>query len=297
MSNGMLEGKTAIVTGASRELVPRLPNVSLRKGPGWRSWPGPRDAHPELAGSLLQTMATCQSHGAQVAMIQADLADGASRSTVVDEAVRLLGGPVDILVNNAAASVYGPVANYALDSRRAMFEVNFHAPVDLIQATLPQMLERGAGWVVNVSSSTADYDRGTDGQAPGPGGLSSTLAVYAASKAALNRLSYALAQELRGTGVRRELCPAQKRGADRGDGGAARAQPRPEAPRTARNDGRGHRVAGPLPRRGDRRHLPEPGAARGDGDKGDVPRRQDRPHRVGPRLRVPRADAPYAPTR
>jgi NAD(P)-dependent dehydrogenase (short-subunit alcohol dehydrogenase family) len=135
-------------------------------------------------------------------MIQADLADGASRSTVVDEAVRLLGGPVDILVNNAAASVYAPVANYSLESRRAMFEVNFQAPVDLIQATLPQMLERGSGWVVNVSSSTADYDRGTDGQAPGPGGLSSTLAVYAASKAALNRLSYALAQELRGTGVR-----------------------------------------------------------------------------------------------
>ena len=73
-------------------------------------------------------------------MIQADLADGSSRRTVVDEAVRLLGGPVDILVNNAAASVYAPVANYPLESRRAMFEVNVHAPLDLIQATLPQML-------------------------------------------------------------------------------------------------------------------------------------------------------------
>ena len=129
-----------------------------------------RDAHAELAGSLLETMATCRSHGAQVAMIQADLADGSSRRTVVDEAVRLLGGPVDILVNNAAASVYLPVANYSLESRRAMFEVNVHAPLDLIQATLPQMLERGSGWVGNVSSFTADYDRGTDGQAPGPGG-------------------------------------------------------------------------------------------------------------------------------
>ena len=202
MSNGMLEGKTAIVTGASRGIGAAVAERFAAEGARVALVARTRDAHAELGGSLLETMATCQSHGAQVAMIQADLADGASRSTVVDEAVRLLGGPVDILVNNAAASVYAPVANYSLESRRAMFEVNFQAPVDLIQATLPQMLERGSGWVVNVSSSTADYDRGTDGQAPGPGGLSSTLAVYAASKAALNRLSYALAQELRGTGVR-----------------------------------------------------------------------------------------------
>ena len=202
MSNGMLEGKTAIVTGASRGIGAAVAERFAAEGARVALVARTRDAHAELGGSLLETMATCQSHGAQVAMIQADLADGASRGTVVDEAVRLLGGPVDILVNNAAASVYAPVANYALESRRAMFEVNFQAPVDLIQATLPQMLERGSGWVVNVSSSTADYDRGTDGQAPGPGGLSSTLAVYAASKAALNRLSYALAQELRGTGVR-----------------------------------------------------------------------------------------------
>ena len=202
MSNGMLEGKTAIVTGASRGIGAAVAERFAAEGARVALVARTRDAHAELGGSLLETMATCRSHGAQVAMIQADLADGASRSTVVDEAVRLLGGPVDILVNNAAATVYAPVANYSLESRRAMFEVNFQAPVDLIQATLPQMLERGSGWVVNVSSSTADYDRGTDGQAPGPGGLSSTLAVYAASKAALNRLSYALAQELRGTGVR-----------------------------------------------------------------------------------------------
>jgi citronellol/citronellal dehydrogenase len=202
MSNGMLEGKTAIVTGASRGIGAAVAERFAAEGARVALVARTRDAHAELAGSLLETMATCRSHGAQVAMIQADLADGSSRRTVVDEAVRLLGGPVDILVNNAAASVYAPVANYSLESRRAMFEVNVHAPLDLIQATLPQMLERGSGWVVNVSSSTADYDRGTDGQAPGPGGLSSTLAVYAASKAALNRLSYALAQELRGTGVR-----------------------------------------------------------------------------------------------
>ncbi|MGO8861483.1 MAG: SDR family NAD(P)-dependent oxidoreductase [Acidimicrobiales bacterium] len=202
MSNGMLDGKRAIVTGASRGIGAAVAQRFAAEGARVALVARTRETHAELAGSLSETMAKCQTHGAEVAVIQADLADVESRSTVVDQAVRLLGGPVDILVNNAAASVYEPVAHYPLASRRTMFEVNLHAPVDLIQAALPEMISQGSGWVVNVSSSTADYDRGTDGQAPGPGGLSSTLAVYAASKAALNRLSYALAQELRGTGVR-----------------------------------------------------------------------------------------------
>jgi citronellol/citronellal dehydrogenase len=202
MSNGMLEGKTAIVTGASRGIGAAVAERFAAEGARVALVARTRAPGGELPGSLLETMAKCESHGAHVAMVPADLGDGESRSTVVDEAARLLGGPVDILVNNAAASVYEPVAHCALGTRRAMFEVNLQAPMDLIQATLPQMIARGSGWVVNVSSSTAEYDRGTEGRAPGPGGLSSTLAVYAASKAALNRLSYALAQELRGTGVR-----------------------------------------------------------------------------------------------
>jgi NAD(P)-dependent dehydrogenase (short-subunit alcohol dehydrogenase family) len=202
MSNGMLEGRTAIVTGASRGIGAAVAERFTAEGARVALVARTQDKHPELPGSLAATMTKCRSHGAEVAMIVSDLADAEARSQVVPEAERLLGGPVDILVNNAAGSIYLPVANYPLESRRAMFEVNLQAPVDLIQAALPQMIERGSGWIINISSSTAEYDRGSDGQAPGPGGLSSTLAVYAASKAALNRLSYALAQELRGTGVR-----------------------------------------------------------------------------------------------
>jgi citronellol/citronellal dehydrogenase len=198
----MLEDKTAIVTGASRGIGAAVAERLAAEGAGVALVARTRDKDPELPGSLVETMDRCRSHGARVAMIVADLADADSRSRVVPEAAQLLGRPVDILVNNAAASVYLPLSEYPLESRRAMFEVNLHAPLDLIQAALPGMIARRAGWVVNVSSSTAEYDRGTDGQPPGPGGLSPTLAVYAASKAALNRLSYALAQELRGTGVR-----------------------------------------------------------------------------------------------
>jgi NAD(P)-dependent dehydrogenase (short-subunit alcohol dehydrogenase family) len=80
-----------------------------------------------------------------------------------------------------------------------MFEVNVQAPIDLTQAVLPTMTERGEGWVVNLSSATARF-------APGPpyrtGGVSSVIGVYGATKAALERITHAFAVELQGTGVR-----------------------------------------------------------------------------------------------
>jgi NAD(P)-dependent dehydrogenase (short-subunit alcohol dehydrogenase family) len=77
-----------------------------------------------------------------------------------------------------------------LKRRRVTFEVNVHAPLDLAQMVLPAMLERGEGWIINVSSAAAR---------PTP---NSTIAVYGASKAALNRLTLGLAAEVTGTGVR-----------------------------------------------------------------------------------------------
>jgi NAD(P)-dependent dehydrogenase (short-subunit alcohol dehydrogenase family) len=123
-------------------------------------------------------------------VVVADLTDGDDRARIVPEAVDALGGPIDVLVNNAAAAMYGPLADFPLKRRRLTFEVNVHAPLDLAQAVLPSMLERGEGWIVNVSSATAR-----------PVG-SSILTVYGSSKAALNRTTLGLATEVAGTGVR-----------------------------------------------------------------------------------------------
>ena len=71
--------------------------------------------------------------------------------------------------------------------------------MDLIQAVLPTMIKRGEGWIVNLSSATARL-------VPGPpfdaSSLWPTMAVYGASKAALNRLTNGLGHALWGTGVR-----------------------------------------------------------------------------------------------
>jgi NAD(P)-dependent dehydrogenase (short-subunit alcohol dehydrogenase family) len=78
-------------------------------------------------------------------------------------------------------------------------EVNVFAPMELTQAFVPGMVERGEGWVVNVSSATARH-------APGPpfrtSGVSAKIGFYGASKAALNRLTNAFAVELYDKGVR-----------------------------------------------------------------------------------------------
>ncbi len=132
-------------------------------------------------------------------MVVADLADADDRARVVPEAVAALGGPLDILVNNAAAAIYQPLGDFPLRRRRLTFEVNVHAPLDLAQAAVPAMVERGEGWVVNLTSAAA---RPTPGPPFPTDGLRSTIGVYGASKAALDRMTNALAVELEGTGVR-----------------------------------------------------------------------------------------------
>jgi NAD(P)-dependent dehydrogenase (short-subunit alcohol dehydrogenase family) len=95
--------------------------------------------------------------------------------------------------------MYALPSEMPLKRRRVTFEVNVHAPLDLAQGVLPAMLERGEGWIVNVSSRTAFHSEGPPFCMEG---LASTTGMYGASKAALNRETNALAHELWGRGIR-----------------------------------------------------------------------------------------------
>ncbi len=191
-------GRRALVTGASRGIGAAVAHRLAAEGAAVALTARTLDRHPSLDGSLRETAARLGRFGHTVALVPADLADAAARATVVPAAAEALGGPLDILVNNGAAAIYQPLADFPLHRRRLMFEVNVHAPVDLAQAVLPSMLARGEGWVVNVSSATAR-------PWPAPfslGALGATTGLYGASKAALERLTNALAAEVAGRGVR-----------------------------------------------------------------------------------------------
>jgi len=188
-----LHHKRALVTGASRgigaataqRLAAEGADVALvaRTGPPRR----------ELAGSLEETAARLARFGQRVLMIEADLSDPQSRADIVSRAAHGLGGPIDILVNNAAAGIYRTLSETSRRHRTKMLEVNLNAPLDLMQAVLPGMRERGEGWIVNVSSADAQ-------RIPGPPFQSSPLtnihAFYGTTKAALDRLSNGFAVEV-----------------------------------------------------------------------------------------------------
>lgn len=185
------EGRRALVTGASRGIGAALAERLAAEGAAVAITARTLDKHKTLAGSLRETAARLERYGRPAATIVANLADEGDRQRIVLEAVEQLGGPIEILVNNAAGAIYQPLSEFPLRRRRLIFDINVHAPIDLAQAVIPAMREEGEGWIVNLSSATARPSQG-----------SPTMGVYGASKAALNRLTDALAAELRGTGIR-----------------------------------------------------------------------------------------------
>jgi NAD(P)-dependent dehydrogenase (short-subunit alcohol dehydrogenase family) len=132
-------------------------------------------------------------------MVVADLTDEGDRARIVAEAEEQLGGPVEILVNNAAAAIYMPLATFPLKRRKIIFEANVHATLDLAQAVIPGMQAAGEGWIVNLSSGSARLWEGPPFEL---GSQGSTITVYGASKAALNKITNGLGAELHGTGIR-----------------------------------------------------------------------------------------------
>ncbi len=197
-SEPRFRGRRAIVTGSSRGIGAATALRLAAEGADVAITARTADRHATLKGSLHETAVRMSRFGGRVVTIVADLSDSDQRSRIVPEAVAAFGGPIDILVNNAAAAIYQPLIDFPLKRRRLLFEVNVHAPMDLSQAVLPSMIDRGGGWIVNVSSATARR-----WESPFKLGLlGTTTGVYGASKAALNRLMNALAAELAETGIR-----------------------------------------------------------------------------------------------
>jgi NAD(P)-dependent dehydrogenase (short-subunit alcohol dehydrogenase family) len=107
---------------------------------------------------------------------------------VARQAVDSLGG-VDVLVNNAAAAARLPTADIDAALIDHLLAVNVRAPLLLIAALLPSMVERGGGSIINLSSVSALV--GTPRRA-----------AYAASKGGLDAMTRSLAIELGPSGIR-----------------------------------------------------------------------------------------------
>ena len=101
-------------------------------------------------------------------------------------------GPIDVLVNNAGLGLFGAFEATPMATVREIFETNTFGTLAMTHAVLPQMRERGAGLVVNVTSSAT--------LAP-----MTLVAAYTASKTAVEGFTASLALELQAFGVRVKL--------------------------------------------------------------------------------------------
>lgn len=101
-------------------------------------------------------------------------------------------GPIDMLVNNAGIGLFGAFEATPLATARSIFETNTFGVMAMTQAVLPQFRARRSGVIVNVTSSAT--------LAPMP-----LVAVYTASKTAIEGFTGSLAHELHGFGIRVKL--------------------------------------------------------------------------------------------
>nr|WP_294577860.1 SDR family NAD(P)-dependent oxidoreductase [uncultured Rhodopila sp.] len=190
---GKLRGKVAIVTGASRGIGQQI--AELFASEGARVVCAARTLnegdHRMLEGSLLRTVDLIRWKGGDALAVTADVSNESECLALVQTA-RQAYGPIDILVNNAALNYYEPTETYPTSRWLRCFAVNLHAPFILAKEVLTDMIPRRSGAIVNISSGAAiGPGRGPYEDQEVRGGV-----MYGATKAALERFTQGLAQEV-----------------------------------------------------------------------------------------------------
>ena len=194
---GKLDGKVVIVTGASRGIGAAIARELASEGGkvvcAARTL---REGDHPLAGSLEGTVAAIREAGGEATAAAVNISEPPDCEKLVQTA-RETYGPVDVLVNNAALTYFLPVKDYPLNRWLRSWAVNVHAPFLLSQLVLGDMIARGSGAIVNISSAAAiGPGRGPYPQPEGVGGT-----CYGAEKAALERFTQGLAMEVYQYGV------------------------------------------------------------------------------------------------
>jgi NAD(P)-dependent dehydrogenase (short-subunit alcohol dehydrogenase family) len=194
---GALEGKTALITGASRGIGLAIARRFAAEGAAVVLCASRLGAHGNLQGSLEEATASIVSDGGRAAAVACDLSDASARSDLVARAGEHFG-QLDILVNNAAGANMVLPSEATIEQRNFMYDMNLNAPIDLAQQAIAGMRERGQGWILNISSHSSVQ--------PVVPYRDSALAAhvicaYGATKAALNRYTEGLAHELAPDGI------------------------------------------------------------------------------------------------
>ncbi len=200
-----LDGKVALVTGASRGigrfLAQRLASAGATVVVAARSLDESvakerKKSDKVMPGTLRETVSIIESAGGRAIPIAVDLLNPEQRDSCVARAVEAAGG-LDILINNAGFCYFSPIETMSDETFDITYQQYMRVPFILSKAAIPHMKARGAGWIVNISSATANKPRRPFGSLMSAFGDT----VYAAMKAGLNRFTQGLAEELVGYNI------------------------------------------------------------------------------------------------
>jgi len=191
MSESLLQGRVALVTGASRGIGRGIARRLAASGA--QVFVTARSLKTSIAfeGTLAETVSLIEAQGGQAVALAADLEKEAERDALVGRVLDQ-AGRLDILVNNAGLAQYAPIAEMSDAFFEQTIDHYLRVPFKLSQAAVPAMREQGAGWIVNIGSVTAQRPFKPYDDFARLGGAT----VYAAIKAALNRFTQGFAAEL-----------------------------------------------------------------------------------------------------
>jgi len=177
-------GRTVVITGASSGIGRCLAAEVAARG-GTAALVSRRE--PALR-ELAEELSRRYPEAPPAVVASADVSD---RASVIDalRRVRRARGDIDVLINNAGISIYGPAERTEPEHLRTLLDVNLFGPLHATLAVLPEMRRHDDGVIVNVASVAAL--RGVP-----------FLGAYGASKAAVAAFGQSLRAELAGTGIR-----------------------------------------------------------------------------------------------
>lgn len=183
-----LEGKVALITGASKGIGFSIAEIFAAAGAKVVISSRKQDALDEMANQLI-------TKGYEVTGIACNVGNMEELPALVEKTVAKYG-TIDILVNNAASNpVFGPVHETSLEAFDKIMNVNVKAPFELCRLCFPYLRKSAGASVINISSI---------------GGLSpeTGLGIYSVSKAALISLSKVFAKEWGDAKIRvNVICP------------------------------------------------------------------------------------------
>lgn len=206
-----LDGKVAIVTGASRGIGRQIALALAARGAKVVVTARTVERRERRPGTIGETVASIESAGGTAVAVAADVSNPDALDHIVSTALDTFGR-IDVLVNNAAATVAdrSPIESHTRMSWLAQFDINLHAPFTLMSLVVPHMRAVGGGMIINITSGAGDLTPASEAiaaravaintQAASAVNASSKLG-YSASKAALNRLTNAVAADLAPSGI------------------------------------------------------------------------------------------------